>query len=230
MTDGPIRVIRHGRRARWLHGLNALALTILIPTGLAMGERLPATWVHDLGGHAFLATAHQHLGLVLTVALLLAVLIWFGKTIKLLQELTHYPLRDLTWPGRFLRHLLQPARYPAPDHAARLDPGQRLVIAGLLLTLVLASASGVWLWFSPEAPRWVFAAVVRTHIYSTWTLLGMLGLHILAGLGLLPTHRGIWRSMFGNGSVPLATARRLWPGWTSRQLDSTQSSGKNSPR
>ncbi|MCZ2104613.1 MAG: hypothetical protein LC137_09550 [Burkholderiales bacterium] len=74
------------------------------------------------------------------------------------------------------------------------------------------------LYFAPAHWRWVFVVAVRAHALAGGVLMLALLVHAIAGLGVLPTHRGVARSMFGDGTVPLATARRLWPGWTTSRV------------
>jgi hypothetical protein len=40
--------------------------------------------------------------------------------------------------------------------------------------------------------------------------------HLLVAIGVLPGYRGVWRAMHLAGRVPVATARRIWPGWAER--------------
>ncbi|WP_306582420.1 hypothetical protein [Dokdonella sp.] len=76
----------------------------------------------------------------------------------------------------------------------------------------------MYLYVTPDWPRRMFIVAIRTHIYAAWALIVALAIHVAARLGLLPTHGGILRGMFGDGTLPLATARRLWPEWTRRTL------------
>lgn len=215
----PARIRRHGLRTRILHGLNAAALLTLLVTGLAIGERLPDAVVEALGGHEALNDVHQWLGLAFAAAAALLTLLLARPALRLLRELGRMHLRHLAWALAFLRHSLSPARHAPPAHDGDLDPVERPVLAVLLLTTVLVAASGIYLYFLPPGPRWVFLVIIRMHIWGAWLLLAALALHVFAGLGVLPTHRGIARAMFGDGTLPLATARRLWPGWTRRQLE-----------
>lgn len=217
MGGGAGRIRRHGRWPRWLHGANALAMLLLIGSGLAIGERLPTSWTAMLGGHERLNALHQGLGLALVPAIALLMLLARGGTCRLLRELLHLHRHELRWPLELLRHAARPGHHAAPAHDGRLDPLQRLVMLLLLLSAAIVGVAGMGLFLAADAPRWLLALLIRTHVYVSWLMLGVLALHVLAGSGILPTHRGIARSMFGDGTVSLALAERLWPGWVQAQ-------------
>lgn len=228
MPDPGARIRRHGLRARLLHGLNAAAILVLLGTGLAIGDRFPEALVDLAGGHEALNDVHQWLGLAFAAAVLLAILVLARPAWRLLRELGRIRLRHLAWAVAFLRHLLRPSRHPAPAHEGDLDPAERLVLLVLVVASVLACLTGIWIYFSPAAPRWVFILMIRTHIWSAWVILGALAVHVLAGLGILPTHRGILRTMFGDGTLPTRTALRLWPAWTRREAAAQAATGERS--
>lgn len=215
------RVQRHGLRARCLHGANAVVLPVLLATGLALGDWLPVSWVDVIGGHDAVDAVHRVLGLVFVgIAALSSAVLWRG-TAWLVRELTRFRAGDGRWPLAWLRHALAPGRCAAPFHAGCFDPLERLVLTVLLAATVVVGTSGVYLYFLPPAPSWVFLVAIRAHVYAAWLLIAMLAVHVVAGLGVLPTHRGLARAMFGDGSVPVATARRLWPGWMRTRRDAS---------
>lgn len=217
MSPTEPRILRHGLRTRLLHAANALVVVALLASGLAIGDRLPEDWVEALGGHEPLSAFHEWLGLGFDVAAVLVLLFLARPAAKLLREFGRIGLRDLAWMACFLRHALAPSRHAAPAHDGDLDPAERIVLVILLLAIALLGLTGVYLYFAPPLPRQVFAWVMRTHIAAGWTAIGALAIHVFAGLGLLPTHRGLLNAMFGNGTLPLAAARRLWPAWVDRQ-------------
>lgn len=207
-----------------LHGLNAAVLLVLVATGLAIGDFVAPWLVARFGGHDVLDDVHQDLGLAFVAAVVLAGCVGWRAARTLACRLCRFRATERAWPLAFARHALAPSRHPPAEHAGAFDPAERVVLGVVLLAVVIAGASGVYLYFLPVAPRWVFLVAIRAHVYSAWVLIVALGIHIVAGLGVLPTHRGIARAMFGDGTVPLATARRLWPGWTRRR------SGAGAPR
>lgn len=117
------------------------------------------------------------------------------------------------------RPLLAPGRHAAPRCEGCFDPAQRLAFIGILATMLLAGASGTYLYvWSPQMPGagWI-GGVITVHAASTRVLMGLSGIHILAGSGLLWTHRGLLRAMFGEGRIRYALADRLWPAWARSQ-------------
>lgn len=218
-SKGASRIQRQSRLARLLHGVNAVTLLILVATGLALGDRLATPIVAAMGGHMTVNSLHRLLGLVFAVAAVLAIAAFHSQARSLVRDLAHFRLRELSWPVTFLRQLLSPSKHPEVFHAGRFDPVERAVLMLLLCATAVVSISGVYLYFLPDAPRWVMLFAIRTHIYGAWTIIGASGLHLLAGSGILPSHRGIFRTMFGDGTLPVATAERLWPDWTRKNLE-----------
>lgn len=212
----PARVRRHLPRARWVHGLAALGIVLLLVSGHALAEVLPVVVQRWLGGHAWVSSGHDLLGLAFALAAAGALLACHRRAAALLRELCRVGRGDGAWLWRFVRDPLG-RKAPAPWHGGRFDPLQRWVLAAMLALLLIATVSGVALYFMPPGWRWPFVIGIRAHILANEAFTILLLVHVLAGSGLLPTHRGIARSMFGDGTVPLATARRLWPGWTARQ-------------
>ena len=212
---------RHGLGTRALHWLNALVLTVLLVTGLALGDIFANSVVTLLGGHLAVNSVHRLLGMIFATALALLVLLLPGRFRCLLHDTTHFKRDELSWPLDFLRFYLRPARHPVPFHDGRFDPLQRVILAGIIGSVVLACVSGVIIYLAPPLGQLLLAYIIRTHIVATWLLIGFLCVHILAGSGLLRTHRGIATAMFGNGRVAVDLANNLWPGWTRRQTDKT---------
>lgn len=212
----PPRVVRHALPARLGHGAAVVAVALLLVTGWALAQVLPEGLVGWLGGHALASGAHDLLGLAGAAVAAGVAAVLRRRVGGLLRELGGVRREDFIWLRGFLRDPLG-RRAPRAWHAGRLDPLQRWVLAVMLAMLALAAASGVCLYFTPPGWRWVFVVAVRLHVAASEVLVAAVLVHVLAGSGLLPTHRGMARSMFGDGTVPLATARRLWPGWTAAQ-------------
>ncbi len=212
---------RHGLRTRALHSLTALVIAVLLVTGLALGDIFANSVVTLLGGHLAVNSVHRQLGMIFATALALLVLLLPGRVRCLLHDTTHFKRDELSWPLDFLRFYLRPARHPVPFHDGRFDPLQRIIFAGIIGSVVLACVSGVYIYLAPPLRQFVLVYMIRTHIVTSWLLIGFLCAHILAGSGLLRTHRGIATAMFGDGRVAVGLANNLWPGWTRRQTDKT---------
>ncbi len=215
----PPALLRHGLLTRWLHGLNALAILVLLVTGLALGDRFSDYFVASIGGHETLNDAHQWLGIALAAALLVIALGLRRSVIALLRETWRCDRPGGRWLFAFIRYSRQPEHQQPPFHDGRFDPAQRVVFAGLLLGLALITLSGILICALPDMGRIGFMWTIRTHLAGAWLLLACLTLHVIAGLGLPRTHRGLLRTMFGDGRVRLPLAQVLWPGWAARQLE-----------
>lgn len=212
-------ILRHSGGVRVAHLLLAIAIGGLILSGLGVDERLPARLVHLLGGHFVLVTSHRWLGYALGTAALCALVFRWPRVRALLGAILHFHRSDAAWLPGLLRALLHPRKCTLPWHAGRFDPAQRLVFLVLFGSLALLVATGVAIHFIPSGARMAFAWTLRTHLAAAWVLMGAISVHVFAGLGVLPTHRGVMRAMFGDGRTPVELSRRLWPGWSDRQLE-----------
>ena len=208
---------RHGLGTRLLHGINALAVLILLASGLALGDWLSARMTDWMGGHTAVDALHQTLGLVVVIAWLLLVALLPGRVGRLLHDVLHFHRADWRWPGAFLRFYVDPEGRTLPSHDGRFDPAQRIVFFGLIATLFLVGVSGVYLYLTPPLGRVALKGAIWLHVASAWLLIACVLVHIVAGCGLLRTHRGLAAAMFGNGRVARAVAERLWPEWARRQ-------------
>src|SRR5699024_4088311 len=112
--------------------LNALAIIVLLVTGLALGGYFADQLVALLGGHLLVNTMHSMLGLAFAVALVLLVLLLPAKVKWLLQAALYFRRNELRWPLDFLRFYLRPGRHVAPFHDGFFDPAQRVIFIGLI--------------------------------------------------------------------------------------------------
>ena len=212
-----------------MHSLDALVIVVLLVTGLALGDVFTNRVVALLGGHLAVDSVHRQLGMIFAIALALLVLLLPGPARCLLHDTTHFKRGELRWPLDFLRFYLWPERHSVPFHDGRFDPMQRIIFAGIIGSMVLAGVSGVYIYLAPSLGRLLLAYVIRTHIVTSWLLIGFLCTHILAASGLLRTHRGIATAMFGDGRVAFDLSNTLWPGWTRRQTNKTLVAPPGSP-
>lgn len=212
---------RHGRGIRVLHGVNALVVLVLLVTGLGLGGVLPDSGVALLGGHLHMDAAHRWLGVAFTAALVVLVAALPRHLCRLLRDVGRFRRADWRWSWRFLLFYGARRSGRAPFHDGRFDPAQRIVFVGIIVAVVAASASGVYLYcWTPAFPlgQVSLAYAIRVHVAAAWLLIACLCLHLVAGSGLPWTHRGLVTAMFGNGRVSAALARTLWPGWSERSV------------
>ncbi len=99
-------------------------------------------------------------------------------------------------------------------HRGHFDPGQRIANLAFVATLGTLIVTGVAMTTLSGGPT--FATMVRIHRGATYVLTALVVGHVLVVSGVLPGYRGAWRAMV-SGRVTRATARRLWPGDTSRE-------------
>jgi cytochrome b subunit of formate dehydrogenase len=212
------RVERYTRPARWLHAVVYLSTLVLLGTGwwLLLGhEGRPSALARLLG----VPDAVTHKGVGWALAGLGAALLLRPRAVgRFVAASLRFDRGDLAWLARWPRAAVS-GRFG--DHRRHFDPGQRLanlVLTGGLLVLVL---SGLGMALVHGGPAFVWMA--RAHRLSTYVVTPVIAGHVLVASGILPGYRGVWRSMHTRRGVSEATARRLWPAWTSSRLDHEQS-------
>ena len=211
-------ILRHSRGVRWAHLLLVIVVGWLVLSGLGIHERLSTQMIHALGGHVLLVNSHRWFGYALGAVLLLALVFLQRRLRAFLGAILSFRRSDAAWLPGLLRSLLHRRGDSLPWHDGRFDPAQRLVFIVLLGALALLVATGVAINFIPSGARMVFAWTLRTHLATAWVFIAAASVHVFAGLGVLPTHRGVTRAMFGDGQIKTELGLRLWPGWTARQL------------
>lgn len=208
---------RHGLSARIIHAVALVAIVVLLASGLALSDHLPASVVKLLGGHVVVDDLHRQLGLVVTLALVVMVLVATTQICRLLYDVTTFTRSDLQWPTDFVGRYIWPKDGRPAHHGGHFDPGQRVVFIGIIGSVAILGATGVYIYVAPAFPTLIMAWTLRFHTVSGWVLVVCVVVHILAGSGVLPTHRGVARAMFGSGRVDQALADRLWPAWAQDQ-------------
>lgn len=217
MGEGQLRLHRHHFPVRFAHLVLVVVVIIQTLSGLGFGEHLPRA-VIDWLGHSRIAALHYWLGHAFAVAAAALFFAYSDRVANLISGLRRFRASDLAWPVAFLRMSLSTRRYPPPWHEGRFDPIERLVLLAIGGSLGMLAITGAVIDVAPSSARQVVAWGIRVHAMSGVALIVAIGLHMIAGSGLLPTHRGIARSMFGNGTVSVTLAERLWPGWTRRNV------------
>lgn len=209
---------RHGPTARRAHLALAVAVAATIVTGLALGGLLPTGPVDALGGHDRMAAWHNWLGLGLVGCLLAAPVLAPAPLRRLAADMVFYRRGEARWWRPFVWFLLRPSRRPPAHHHGRFDPGQRLLFLLMWSSVAVLAVTGGALMLAPRSARSVFALALHIHIAAAWVVMATAFLHALTGSGLLRSHRGVARAMFGDGRVSVSLARQLWPEWTPEAL------------
>lgn len=225
MADSVNTLIRHRLGARVVHAVVAIVAGALIVSGLGSAANLPEPLLKLLGGHSEIAWFHYWLGHGFSFAALILAFAVPGNLLQLVSSLLHMHRAEVKWFFDFLRMCRNP-RLAAPWHNGRFDPMQRIDLLLIGGALALLAMSGLALDVIPNESRRAIGWAIRIHVAAAAVLIGSVCLHGLVGSGLLPSHRGVGRTMFGDGRVEISLARRLWPGWSLRQ--SGRESGRDS--
>ena len=205
---------RYPRSARRFHTAVYTVTLLLLATGwwLLAGREGQPTPIARLTGIPDV-TLHVWLGWALLLIGLLPLGFAMRGVVSFVRETLRYDRGDvgwlLRWPigvvtGRFRRH------------EGHFDPGQRVANVAIVGLLAILIATGIGLVIVPAGPA--FAVMAVTHRVSTIAFTLVIAGHVLIAVGILPGYNGVWRSMHLGGRLRLDTARRVWPGWTDRQL------------
>lgn len=200
-------VKRHDLAARLWHAANAVALLGIVGAGLVLSGVMPGRW---LGGHGVAILVHEDGGIIYIGLVAFAMAMAWARRRQMMND----ALRDIFCPGEtkpmgaLRRALLS---------AGRFTLFQRYGFAFMLVAVGLAGASGVYLYYLPPLGARAVALAMRLHVTAAWLFVVWLALHILAGVGVLRSHRGIWRGMWLDGRVSHDLAARLWPRWLDRR-------------
>jgi cytochrome b subunit of formate dehydrogenase len=214
VTDRPRAFVRNGRRARWLHTLVYLSTLFLAYTGIAVLLEGHPGLSRPLGGHVPTATSHRLVGYGLLVVAALVALVWWRAAGRFVANSVRFSRLDLGWLAGYPRMALAPGPSQPAPHRGHFDPGQRVFNLLLVLTFLVLGVTGIVMGMPERFLPSVFGWSLRIHKVATWVLLGLVAGHLLLASGLLPGYRGVWRAMHLGGRVPAATARRLWPLWS----------------
>lgn len=207
---------RHTKATAAAHAAFGAATLVLSLTGVLLVADAPHGLITALGGHDGLAAWHRRLGLGVAAALLAAPLLAPHRIAGLTADVLRLRRSDIGWALAFTRFVMHPSSRRPPYHDGRFDPAQRVIFAIMGVLLAGLIVSGIALITAPRGAVGLVAISVRVHELVSWAFLGALGTHIVAGSGLLPSHRGVTRAMI-DGRVQAVTASRLWPEWASRQ-------------
>jgi cytochrome b subunit of formate dehydrogenase len=207
-------VVRNGRKARWLHTLVYLSTLLLAYSGIALLLEGHPGLARPLGGHVPTATSHRLVGYGLLIFAALVAIVWWRAAGRFVANSVRFSRLDLGWLAGYPRMALRPGRAEPAPHRGHFDPGQRVFNLLLVLIFLVLGVTGIVMGMPERFLPSAFGWSLRIHKLATWVLLGLVAGHLLLASGLLPGYRGIWRAMHLGGRVPAATARRLWPLWS----------------
>jgi cytochrome b subunit of formate dehydrogenase len=207
-------VERYRRAVRWLHAGVYTTVLVLLATGvwLLVGKEGVPSPLSRLVGVAD-TRIHVWVGWAFIVLVCGGMLLGARSAAGFVVASVRFRRSDLTW-FRGWPAALVTGRFPR--HEGHFDPGQRVANIAMVLLLLTVSVSGIAMALMHGGPAFVW--LVPVHRWSTYLLVPLLAGHILIASGVLPGYRGVWRSMHLSGRLETSVARRLWPGWTERQM------------
>jgi cytochrome b subunit of formate dehydrogenase len=212
------RLRRTSRKARLLHAGGYLTTLALLLTGwwlLAGGEGSPSPLATILDAPD--TRVHVWFGWALAVVLAMPLVVRRKAVVAFVRETFRLDGGDarwwLRWPmgilnGRFARH------------EGHFDPGQRVANVLMVGGLLVLTATGIGMTALHGGPA--FSLLGSIHRWTTFVVTPVIVGHVMVAIGVLPGYRGVWRAMHHGGRVPEETARRLWPAWTERSLERSE--------
>ncbi len=99
----------------------------------------------------------------------------------------------------------------------RLKGGQKFGDWLILGSSVLISISGLLIYFGSLISKAVVVWMFPLHELSMIILGVFLLIHIYLGAGIFQPYRGMWRAMFGDGTVSTKQAEYHWSKWAEEQ-------------
>lgn len=208
------RVIRYSGVARFVHWSNLISIIVLLYTGLAL--YLPATNIlaKVIGG--FFISRFLHRIAILTlifIPLITLPFTWQGFK-HWMSELFTWQEGDTGWLMKMPIYLFRPS-IKMPPVLSKMTSGQRLItlimLIGVLTQVVTGMLMGV---LRPLVTKSTVLWATLFHDIGTITIIVSVAFHAYVGLGGFKPYRGVWRGMFGDGTVDYKRAKHLWPKWT----------------
>ena len=208
------RLTRHSRRARWFHAAIYLLTIPLIWTGgwLLFGEEAHPSLLARAFGVADVRL-HVVVGRIFALLGVGAIVFGWRGVRTFVRETFRRDPGDARWWARWPRAVLTGG---FARHDGTFDPGQRVANVLIVGGLIVLTSSGIALTLLHGGP--VFALLAKIHLWTAVVVTPVILGHVLVAIGVLPGYRGVWHSMHLGGRVPEETARRVWPGWTEREI------------
>lgn len=207
-------VERYSRSTRWLHAGVYTTVLVLLGTGvwLLVGKEGVPSVLSRLTGEPD-TRIHIWVGWAFTILLGAGVVLGVRSAVGFVVASVRFRRADIVWLKAWPAALVT-GRFPR--HEGHFDPGQRIANIAMAVCLLTLTGTGVAMATTHGGPAFVW--LVPLHRWATYLLLPLIAGHVLIASGVLPGYRGVWRSMHLGGRLRVGVARRLWPGWTEREL------------
>lgn len=196
-----IYVERHTRWQRFIHGLTALLMVLLMLSGLAFFHPALAFLSGLFGGGTWNRILHPWLGVLLTASFVLLFLRFVADNL--------WKSEDSQWLGRLGAVLGK--RHAEEPPAGRYNAGEKLVFWAMTLWVALLFISGIALWdayFGSDFSMRTRRLAADVHAISAWLAILFLIIHVYAAIWV----RGTMRSMT-DGRVSAGWARKHHRKW-----------------
>ncbi|MCK8824804.1 formate dehydrogenase subunit gamma [Fuchsiella alkaliacetigena] len=206
------RIERNNLKKRFLHWTHTLATLFLYLTGLSWYF---ADGGGFLGNYQLIATVHRISAAVFIVIPLGMLILNFEGFKEFLREFLSWSKNDTKWLLKTPSYFLNYDQADMPTVEGRYNPGQKF--AGWLIigvALMLVGSGIVRVFFIHEfSPSFLVNIFSLAHRVSMAILGFVLIGHIFLGAGIFKPYRGMWRAMFGDGTLKTEFAKKHWPRW-----------------
>lgn len=206
-------ILRHPLSSRLFHWGLILGFLPAAITGFIIWWKPPfedvvhvAMRIHIIGAAIF------------TLSSILFLLFAFERVVLFIRRISDWSLDDLRWMlvfGGYFHKILLKENFEVPP-VDKLNPGQKSMGALMLHGGIFLMVSGWILYaFVPVVPR----------IISYWTAIGhewiglLLGSALIGHIALALYNQAEFKSMFGDGTIPIDIARKHSPLWVARHIE-----------
>lgn len=206
--EEPATLPRFDRSMRLAHWLLLAGFLLLTYSGIAMiwppialGSMNVTFWLHRVGAVFFVAGPAY-------------VFLFYPKRLLAYSaQFVSWTASDVIWLILFPFYLLFPRKVKLPRTTLKLNPGQRLIGAGIVVTAALLIVSGGFRFLEGFVPYELVSRARLVHRLTVPIFLVFVAAHSYLGLGLHAAFVGVTRTMLGDGKVTRELARLHWPGW-----------------
>lgn len=206
------RIPRQSTTSRFVHWVHTISCLLLFYTGLTLYVPALNGMAALFGGIQNSRLVHHYSGFVFVgVPIVVALVSWKGFK-HFVEELFSWEGDDDTqWLKKFPSYLFN-AKTELPPQG-RLKSGQKFADWFILGSSLLIALSGAIMYFDGVFPRVMVQWMYPLHELSMIILGVFLLSHIYMGAGIFEPYRGMWRAMFGDGTVSAKQAEYHWPKW-----------------
>jgi formate dehydrogenase subunit gamma len=210
------RIQRQSSFARIVHWIHTIATLLLFYTGLALYTQSLNALAVVFGGIQNSRLVHHYSGFVFVgVPIMMGLANWDGL-MRFFKEIFSWEGKEDTESLTKFPAYLFDADKEMPSQG-RLKGGQKFADWFILGGSLLVSVSGIMIYFGSYISKSVVIWMFPLHELSMIVLGVFLLIHIYLGAGIFEPYRGMWRAMFGDGTVSERDAEYHWSKWAEEQ-------------